>query len=73
MRVLSFAALEVNIRVFGTTARDGVSVRVERFLTERFNFIHRDQFLPFCIVDEFDVLDFMAGAEAIKEVNDRGG
>jgi len=71
--VLRFAALEIDVVVLGTAAGHGVGVRVESAGTELFDFVHREELLPFVLIDEFDVLDLVGGTETVEEMADGDG
>ena len=72
MAVLSFTALEVDVIVLSATTGDGVSVWVEGASAEFLDLIHWKELLPFFLINELDVLDFVGSTEAIEEVKDWG-
>ena len=71
MAVLGFAGLEVDIVVLRPAASDRVGMGVEGPGAEFLDLIHREEFLPLFLIDEFDVLDFVRGPEAIEVMEDR--
>ena len=68
--VLGFAGLEVDVVVFGPAAGDGVGVRVKGPGAEFLDLVHREELLPFLLVDELDVLDFVRGSEPVEVMED---
>ena len=66
----SFTVLEVNVRVLRAAAQVRM-FGVERTGTEGRNRIAVEQLIHILIIDRFDLLDFMGGAEAVEEVHER--
>ena len=50
-----------------------MGMRVQGTGAEFFDFVHRKKLLPFVGIDEFDVLNFVGGAEAVEEMANREG
>ena len=68
--VAGLAALEENVGVHGGAAGGGV-LRVQRVAAERPQCIHIHQRAQPLVVQRLDLLDLVAGAEAVKEVQER--
>ena len=64
-----FPVLEVNVGVLGGTLLDGV-LGVESPAPEILDILHVDQLLHFFVIENFDLGDFVAGAEAVEEVQE---
>ena len=68
--VASFCVLEVNVRVFCSTA-DFRMIRIQSTFTERFDCIPINEFFVVFEVHDFNFLDFVRSTETIEEVNER--
>ena len=67
--VARLAALEENVGVDGSTASGGV-LRVQRVAAERPQCVHIHQRTQLLIVQRLDLLDLVAGTEAVKEMQE---
>ena len=70
--VVCFTMLEVNIRVFGSTANFRI-IRIECTLTETFQSILINEITEFVEFHNFNFLNFVRRAETVKEVDKRQG
>ncbi len=65
----ALAALEIDVGVLGRAALMGM-FRVHGVLAEFVHFLPVHHFADIFVVDDFDFLDFMRGAEAVEEMAD---
>ena len=66
----NFALLEVNVRVLGRAPNHRM-IRAQRAAAESVQAILVDQAGQFVILDDFDLLGFVRGPEAVEEVQER--
>ena len=68
--IASLSVLEEDIRVFRRAAKRGV-LRIKCTLTEALNIIHINHVFKIFVIPNFNLLDFVRSAEAVKEMKER--
>ncbi len=68
--VAAFAVLEEDVAVLGHAAGHG-SIGAEGACTELVDSVHVEERSNFVLLDHFNFLDFMRGAESVEEVDER--
>ena len=67
--VAGFSCLEEDVGVLSGTAENGM-LGVESALSEFVDSLHVDHFGKILVIPDFNLLNFMAGSEAVKEMNE---
>ena len=71
VRVAGFAGLEEDVRVLGRAAQGRVVRATGCAFAESLDGIHVDELGQILVILDFDLLDFVRGAEAVKEMQER--